>query len=101
MRKQKHSYMRRDVRLRSILETALGQYQNGKKTFTNAKMARWCGLSASAKLKKMLDQLVDEGWFVREEKIHRNSMMKDGNRLIIMKHEYRFSPTAINSVQII
>jgi len=101
MAKKKHTYMSRDARLREILTTALGQYQRGQKTFTTAKMAKWTGLAYSSKLKKMLDQLCEEGWFEKEEKIHRNSLMKDGNRLIIMKHVYAFTPETLNSVSII
>lgn len=101
MRKQKHSYKRRDDRLRELLETALGQYQRGQKEFTASKMAKWTGLSYSSKLKGMLDQLCAEGWLEKEEKIHRNSLMKDGNRLVIVKHVYAFTPEALNSVSII
>lgn len=101
MAKIKHPYMRRDARLRELLTTALGQYQRGEKTFTTATMAKWTGLAASSKLKAMLDQLCAEGWFEREEKIHRNTLMKDGNRLIIMKHIYSFTPETLNSVSII
>lgn len=101
MAKKKHTYMRRDERLRDILHTALGQYQAGKKEFTASKMAKWTGLAYSSKLKGMLDQLVQEGWFEKEEKIHRNSLMKDGNRLTIVKHVYAFTPETINSVSII
>lgn len=101
MAKNKHTYLRRDERLREILHTALGQYQNDRKSFTTATMARWQGLATSTKLKKMLDQLVDEGWFVREEKVHRNSLMKDGNRFIITKHVYSFAPKALNSMCIL
>lgn len=101
MAKKKHTYMRRDDRLRELLHTALGQYQRGQKSFTASKMAKWTGLAYSSKLKGMLDQLVEEGWLEKEEKIHRNSMMKDGNRLIIMKHVYAFTPETLNSVSII
>lgn len=101
MAKKKHTYKRRDKRLREILETALGQYQRGQREFTASKMARWTGLAYSTKLKGMLDQLATEGWFDKEEKIHRNSLMKDGNRLVIVKHVYSFTPEALNSVAII
>lgn len=93
--------MKRDARLRDILHTALGQYQRGQKAFTATKMAKWTGLAYSTKLKGMLDQLVEEGWFEKEEKIHRNSLMKDGNRLVIVKHVYSFTTEAINSVSTI
>jgi hypothetical protein len=98
---KKHTYKRRDARLRELLETALGQYQNGQKEFTTSKMAKWTGLAYSSKLKGMLEQLVEEGWFEKEEKIHRNSRMKDGNQLVIIKHVYNFTPEALNSVAII
>lgn len=101
MAKKRHTYKRRDARLRELLTTALGQYQRGEKEFTASKMAKWAGLAYSSKLKAMLDQLVEEGWFDKEEKIHRNSLMKDGNRLIIVKHVYAFTPEALNSVAII
>lgn len=101
MAKKKHTYKKREDRLRELLETALGQYQRGQKEFTASKMAKWTGLAYSSKLKNMLDQLVDEGWLDKEEKIHRNSLMKDGNRLVIVKHVYAFTPEALNGVAII
>lgn len=101
MAKQRHTYKRREERLKELLETALGQYQRGQKQFTANKMAKWTGLAYSSKLKGMLDQLVEEGWLEKEEKIHRNSRMKDGNQLVIVKHVYNFTPEALNSVAII
>lgn len=98
---KKHTYLRRHERLNEIIITALGQRQNGKRTFTNARMAKWLGLSVSSRLKRMLDELVEEGWLQREEKIHRSSWHKDGYKLEIKKHEYTLSETALNKLVII
>lgn len=101
MKKTKHTYMRRDERLRDILCTALGQYQRKQKTFTANTMAKWTGLAYSSKLKNMLDQLVSEGYFDKEERVHRNSLTKDGNRLIIMKHVYSFTQETLNGLALL
>lgn len=101
MAQNKHSYKRRDDRLRELLETALGQYQQGNKKFTTAKMAKWIGLASSSKLKAMLEQLCEEGYFQREEKLHRRAQLKNGNKTVIMKHLYSFTRETLNSVSII
>ena len=88
MKKQKHSYKSKHERQNEIILTAVGQYQRGQYDWTNAKMAKWLGLSASSKLKKMIDELVVEGILKRQMKIHRNSLMKNGNRLLIHRHVY-------------
>lgn len=93
MKRQKQVHKPRWQRQDEIILTALGQrsVSERNKQFTNAKMAKWLGLSASNKLKKMIDELVSEGWLNREEKIHRTSVNKDGYRLEIKKHVYSLS----------
>lgn len=100
-RKQRHSYKRRHERQNDIILSALGQYQGGRREFTTAKMAKWLGYSVSTRLKRMIDDLVSEGWFVRHERIHRNTMGKDGNRFVIMKHVYSLSDVAMERLSIL
>lgn len=94
----------RAARRDEIILTAFGQMtkaQKPAKAFTNAKMAKWLGLSASSKLKSIIDELADDGWLTKEEKIHRSSWHKDGYLLEIKKHVYSLSPMALAELAII
>lgn len=101
MRRQKQAHKPRVERQNEIILAAFGQRVNGRKTFTNAAVARWLGLSVSSRLKGMIDDLVDEGWMTKNIKEHRNSLMKDGNRLVIVKHEYALSPFALEQMALL
>lgn len=101
MRKQKHTYKSKHERQNDIILTAHSMYVDGKKAFTNAKMAKRLGMAASTRLKRYMDALVEEGWLTKTEKIHRNSLMKDGNRLVIKKHEYSLSAKALAALVIL
>lgn len=69
-------YMRKLERENSILEVALVHRQNGLKTFTVYKMAKWLGLSASTHLRKILMALVDRGALKVTSKKHRSNVDK-------------------------
>jgi len=87
-----------------VILTAFGQMTKAKNatvSFTNAKMAKWLGLSASSKLKGILDELASDGWLEKEERVHRSSWHKDGYLLEIKKHVYKLSPHALNELAII
>lgn len=101
MKRQKHTYKSKHERQNDIILTAHSMYVDGKKSFTNAKMAKRLGMAASTRLKRYMDALVDDGWLEKREKIHRNSLMKDGNRLLILKHEYSLTPMALENLAII
>lgn len=101
MKRQKHTYKSKRERQNDIILTAHSMYVDGKKSFTNAKMAKRLGMAASTRLKRYMDSLVEEGWLSKAETIHRNSLMKDGNRLVILKHEYALTPEALSRLAIL
>ena len=69
-------YMREPELMEAIMETALGQYQGGKKEFTCYKMARWIGRARSSKLQAVLNKLVQKGLLSVKVKPHRGSVKK-------------------------
>lgn len=88
-------HLPRHERLTQIVYTAFGQRtkaKGGTKEFTMYKMAKWLGLAASNKLKKMLDELVSEGLLHRTERPHR------GN---VIKHVYSLSIHALQTLAIL
>lgn len=89
-----HTYKRHDERLAEFLDTALGQRFGAKsvKEFTMYRMAKWTGLAPSNKLKKMLDELVSDGYLNRVERPHR------GN---VIKHVYSLSAEALERFAIL
>ena len=98
---KKHTYKSRQRRETDIILAAWGQRTRGIKTFTNAKMAKWLGLSASTKLKRMIEGLAAQGWFDVSVQTHRNTFYKDGNVLIITKHVYSLTDEALEWLAII
>lgn len=92
MARQRRTYKRKHERENDIILAAFGQLSRGKKSFTMYTMAKWVGLAASNKLKKMIDGLAAEGWFTRVEKQHR------GN---VVKHVYSFSPEGLERLEIL
>lgn len=101
MKRQKHTYKRKHERQNDIILTAHSMYVDGKKAFTNAKMARRLGMAASTRLKRYMDELVDEGWLTKAEKVHRNIKLKNGNKAVIIKHEYALTDVALRKLAII
>lgn len=101
MKRKKHTYKRKHERQNDIILTAHSMYVDKKKAFTNAAMAKRLGMAASTRLKRYMDELVSEGWLTKAEKVHRNSMMKNGNRLVIMKHEYSLTEKALSELAIL
>jgi len=101
MKRNKQVHKPRKERQNDIILTAWSMWVDGGKSFTNAKMAKRLGLSASSKLKSMIDELVEEGWLQRAEKIHRSSWHKDGYKLEIKKHVYWLSVQGQEAMAII
>lgn len=101
MKKQKHTYKAKHERQNDIILTAHSMFVDGKKSFTNAKMAKRLGMAASTRLKRYMDELVDEGWLQKAEKHHRTIRLKDGNKGTITKHEYSLTAEALAKLAIL
>lgn len=97
------SYKSKHERQNDILLAAVGNLQKEKpvKEFTTAKMAKWIGYSVSTRLRNMLNDLVAQGWLEKEEKIHRNIKLKNGNKAVIVKHVYRLTQEAIGWISLL
>jgi len=102
MAKQKHSYKSRAARRDEILLTAHDRMVHAnKRKFTNAAMAKWLGLSASSRLKGILEELVEDGWLSKAEAIHREWQGSNGGYVRIIKHEYSLTEATLQELSII
>lgn len=81
MRNSKGRYMRRDERIRAIVNAALGHRQVGTKTFTVYKMAKWLGMSPSTHLRKIMMELEQAGVLELRVEAHRANVEKAVFRL--------------------
>lgn len=101
MKRTKQEHKPRYERQNEIILTAHDRLVHAnKRTFTNAKMARWLGLSVSTKLKRMMDELVEEGLLVKNEELHR-TYQRDGGWVKIYKHVYCLTEGALQQLRII